>query len=417
MSSDGHGVPTSADAVVVGAGVVGAAIAFHLTRLGVRDVVAVEKGAVAGRASGRSGALVRTHYTNPDEARVALAALPWFEAWPDRVGGERCFTRTGFLQMVDARDRSTLRDNVEQLRRIGVDTRLVEADEIVELAPYLRLADGELAAYEPRSGYADPVATTVGFASAARRRGATVSEGVAVTAVLTAAGQVRGVRTTAGDIATPTVVLANGAWSTSLLRPLGVELDITPIWAQVTFVARPGGLAAGPSGHLTIIDRANGCYLRPQGDDLTLLGLSAYRRPLPDLDADRPEEEPEFAELARRQAVRRIPALADARRVRGHGGPLDVTPDRRMVLGAAPEVPGLYLAVGMSGGGFKKAPAIGACVAELIVDGKASTAPIEAFRATRFAEGQPLSGAEYSLPADGVDPRRRAELDEQGLIH
>lgn len=88
-----------------------------------------------------------------------------------------------------------------------------------------------------------------------------------------------------------------------------------------------------------------------------------------------------------------------------------------MVLGSGPEVPGLYLAVGMSGGGFKKAPAIGACMAELIVDGKASTAPIEPFRPTRFAEGQPLSGAEYSLPADGVDPTRRAELGQQGLIH
>jgi sarcosine oxidase subunit beta len=417
LSSDGHAVPPSADVVVVGAGVVGAAIAFHLTRLGVREVVTLEKGAVAGRASGRSGALVRTHYTNLDEARVALAALPWFEEWPERVGGDCGFTPTGFLQMVDRRDRPTLRSNVERLRRVGVDTGLVEADEILELAPYVRLADGELAAYEPRSGYADPVATTAGFATAARRMGATVSEGVAVMEVLTAAGQVRGVRTTAGDIASPTVVLANGAWSTSLLRPLGVELDITPIWAQVTFVARPGGLPAGPSGHLTIIDRANGCYLRPQGEDLTLLGLSAFRRPLPDLDADRPEEEPEFAELARLHAGRRIPGLADAHRMRGHGGPLDVTADRRMVLGAAPGVPGLYLAVGMSGGGFKKAPAIGACVAELIVDGKASTAPIEPFRPTRFAEGRPLSGAEYSLPADGVDPGRRIELDEQGLIH
>jgi glycine/D-amino acid oxidase-like deaminating enzyme len=410
-------LPASADVVVVGAGVIGTSIAFQLARLGAGKVVALDKGAVGGRASGRSGALVRTHYTCVDEARIALAALPWFEEWGERVGGDCGFTPTGFLQMVAARDRPTLRHNVALLREIGVDTRLVDAAEIAELQPELCLADGELAAYEPRSGYADPVATTLGFASAARRLGATVAPGVAVTSLMTAHDQVTGVQTTAGRINTPTVVLANGAWCTSLLSPLGIELSLTPIWAQVTFLARPTSLPAGPDGHLTIIDRANGCYLRPQGDDLTLLGLSAYRRPLDDLDMDRPEEEPEFAALARRQASRRIPALAAAPRVRGHGGPLDVTSDRRMVLGPAPELAGLFLAVGMSGGGFKKAPAIGACLAELIVAGETSTAPIEPFRLTRFAEGRPLSGAEYSLPSDGVDPHRRAELGEQGLIH
>lgn len=412
----GSALPSSADVVVVGGGVVGAAIAFQLARLGVTDVVLLDKGEIGGRASGRSGALVRTHYPNLDEARVALAALPWFEEWPDRVGGDCGFTATGFLQMVAEPDRPTLRSNVALLQEIGVDTRLVGADQINELQPQLRLADGELAAYEPRSGYADPLATTRGFASAARRLGATVLEGVEVTEIMTAGGRVRGVRTAAGDVDSPVVLLANGSWSASLLSPLGIQLDLTPIWAQVAFFARPPSLPAGRAGQLTIIDRAHGCYLRADGEDRTLVGLSGSRRPLEDLDADHPAD-PKFAELARRQAALRIPALADAPSLGGRGGPLDVTPDRRMVLGPAPDVPGLYLAVGMSGGGFKKAPAIGACMAELIVDGKASSAPIEPFRPTRFAEGEPLSGAEYTLPSDGVYPEAFDELSAQGLIH
>lgn len=402
---------------MVGAGVVGSAIAFHLARLDVPDVLLLERGEVAGRASGRSGALVRTHYPNLDEARVALAALPWFEEWPDRVGGDCGFQATGFLQMVDGRDHSTLRHNTALLRDIGVTTRLVDHGEIAGLEPGLRLTGDELAAYEPRSGYADPVATTRGFAAAAGRLGAQVAEGVAVTGLRTQGDRVLGVHTDAGPVDAPTVVLANGNWSAALLSPLGIAPELTPIWAQVMFVARPAPLPPGPAGHLTIIDRANGCYLRPDGPDRTLLGLSAYRRPMAGLDEERGPEEPGFAELVRRQASRRIPGLAEAPRVHGHGGPLDVTADRRMLLGPAPGVAGLFLAVGMSGGGFKKAPAIGACLAELIVDGKATSAPIEPFRPTRFAEGQPLSGLEYSLPADGVDPDRRDLLGEQGLIH
>jgi sarcosine oxidase, subunit beta len=404
----------TADVVVVGAGVVGAAIAFGLTSRGVRDVVVLDKGTVAGRASGRSGALVRNHYTNLDEARVALAALDWFEHWADRVGGDCGFQRTGFLQMVDRSDHQTLRDNVDRLRGVGVDTRLVGAAELAELAPGLRLDGDELAAYEPRGGYADPVATTHALAEAARAGGARVEEHVEATAVLTAGGRVSGVRTSDGEISAPTVVLANGAWSEALLRPLGVELNLTATWAQLTLLARPPEL---PAGHVTIIDRASGCYLRPDGADRTLVGLSVYRRELPDLDADRPREEPEFVEVARRRVGWRVPGLAHAARLGGRGGPLDLSPDHRMILGPAPALTGLQLAVGMSGGGFKKAPAIGACLAELITGGASRTAPIEPFRATRFAEGAPLSGAEYSLPAPGGDPRIRAGLSQVGLIH
>ncbi|MPZ12722.1 MAG: FAD-dependent oxidoreductase, partial [Kiloniellaceae bacterium] len=146
--------------VVVGAGIIGTAIAFHLAQRGMTDVIVCDKGGVAGQASGRSGALVRTHYTNLDEARIALAALPWFEEWEERVGGDCGFAPTGFLQMVDRRDQQTLRRNVEALQHIGVDTRLVGPDEIRDLQPHLHLHGDELAAYEPRSGYADPVATT-----------------------------------------------------------------------------------------------------------------------------------------------------------------------------------------------------------------------------------------------------------------
>ena len=120
----------AAGAIVVGAGVVGAAIAFNLTRLGLRDVLLLERGTPGSGASDRSGALVRTHYTNAPEAQMALAAQRWFHHWADLVGGDSGFVRTGFLQFVAPADNEKLRQNVAMLRGVGVDTRLVTPDEV-----------------------------------------------------------------------------------------------------------------------------------------------------------------------------------------------------------------------------------------------------------------------------------------------
>jgi len=410
-------VPSTAEAVVVGAGVIGASVAFHLTRVGLRDVVLVDRGPVAGQASGRSGALVRTHYTNAPEARLALASLPWFEQWGELVGGDCGFTRTGFLQLVAAADRARLRRNVAMLRQLGVETSLVAAPEIAGLQPGLDVDEDALAAYEPRSGYADPIATTRGFVAAAERNGAVVREGLDVEAIVTEGGRVSGVETADGAIATPIVVLANGAWSVRLLGRLGVELPIRATRVQLAFFARPPALGRGPAGHLTLIDRAHGFYARPHGDDLTLVGLSAFYEPIADLDADSAENDPGFVPLARRQAAGRIAGFAEARYVRGRAGPIDVTPDGGAILDQTPGVAGLYLAVGLSGTGFKKAPAIGACLAELITAGAATTAPIGPFRLARFDDGDPIANEAYSLPAAALSPADEAARRRAGLVH
>lgn len=408
----------TAEALVVGAGVIGASIAFHLTRLGLRDVVVLERGSIAGAASGRSGALVRAHYTNAPEARLALAAQRWFHHWDELVGGDCGFTKTGFLQLVRPTDNDKLRANVAMLQGIGVETRLLEAGEVAALQPGIAMHDGELAAYEPHSGYADPVATTRAFVAAAERGGATVSEGITVTALRSAGGRIVGVETSAGPLDAPVVILANGAWSVALLRSLGIALPIQPTRAQVAFFARPPSLPRGRTGHLTLIDRANGFYARPQGDDLTLVGLSAFHHTIDSPDSWPEELDPDFPSLAGAQIAHRLPAFADAVYIRGHAGPLDVTTDGKAILDRAPGTDGLYLAVGMSGTGFKKSPAIGACLAELIVAGTASTAPLTPFRLARFVDGDPIVGNDYALPEAGGDGREQtAGFEGRSLIH
>lgn len=406
------------DVVVVGAGVIGCSTAFHLARLGAGRVALVERRHVAWGASGRSGALVRTHYTNAPEARLALAALPWFEEWEDRIGGSCGFVPTGFVQLVAPADSARLRDNVHRLRdEVGVETDLLDAEELRRLAPYLRVEDGELAAFEPRSGYADPEATTHALAAAAQRLGVTLVEGREVTRIAVEGGRVRGVETAEGRLGCTVVVVAGGNWSRSLLEAIGVSVPIHPARVQVARFARPGSLAAGPGGHLTLIDRHYGCYARPAGATETLVGLSASHRPLPDLDDFPRRNDDDFVRVARAQLAHRMPAFAAARYAGGHMGPLDVTDDGKAVLGWAPGLEGLLLAVGMSGTGFKKAPAIGACLAELVTRGAAETAPIAPFRPGRFADGQPIAGNEYELPPETIDADGVSALMGRGLIH
>jgi sarcosine oxidase subunit beta len=396
----------TASAIVVGGGIVGVSTAFHLARLGMRDVVLLERGWVAGQATGQSGALVRTHYTNAPEARIALAGLRWFERWAELVGGECGFQRTGFLQIVSEGDAQRLRENVAMLRdEVGVETGLVDTSQVADIQSGLMLEPGELAAYEPQSGYADPLMTTHSLARAAIQLGVELSEQTPVRSLSTDSGRITGVVTGQGQIDAPIVVLANGGWSVELARPLGIDLPIRPVLSQIALFQRATELPAGPAGHVTLIDRARGYYARPDGEELTLVGLSGMSRDLGDFDEGLNTYDFEVPGRARSGIAGRMPGFAKARFIRKQGGPLDVTPDRAAILGRAP-VDGLFLAVGMSGSGFKKAPAIGACIAELIVGGAATTAPIEPFRYERFAENDLIQGNDYApiVGRSGVSP-------------
>jgi sarcosine oxidase subunit beta len=389
----------TAEAIIIGAGVMGASLAFHLTRAGMTGVTVLEKKGLCGGMTAKSGALVRMHYTNAPEARMALASLRYFQHWKDLVGGECGFTRTGFIMTVTPENAERLRRNVAMLQGLGVNTAVIGPSELRELQPGAWVEDLVVAAYEPDSGYADPVATTTAFMRAAQRQGATLREGVAVTAIRTAGGRVTGVDTADGPYDASIVVVMAGPWSDRLLKTAGIDLPLTPQRAQVAFYRRPPPLAAG---HLVFIDGALGAYFRPHGGELTLIGVGLWKpEPRPDPDAYNEANDPDFIPDARARAAQRLPALQQAAYVRGHAGIYDVSPDTRAVLDRAPGLEGLYIAAGFSGTGFKIAPAVGACMAELITQERATSVDITPFRFSRFAENQPLQGAdEYTLPAD-----------------
>jgi sarcosine oxidase subunit beta len=389
-------MPRTAAAVIIGAGVMGASLAFHLTRAGMKDVLVVDKKGLCGGMTAKSGALVRMHYTNEPEARMALASLRYFQHWRDLVGGECGFTRTGFIMTVPPHHADRLRHNVAMLQALGVQTAVVTAQALRELQPFCQVEDLTVAAHEPESGYADPRATATAFMQRAQQQGATLAEGVTVTGIRTAGERVIGVETNEGPIDAPVVVVMAGPWSDRLLKTVGIAFPLTPQRAQLAFYHRPVELARG---HMVFIDGALGAYSRPHGQDLTLTGVGQWHQEAPpDPDAYNEANDPDFIPAARAKVARRLPAMARAEYARGHAGIYDVSPDSRAILDRAPGVDGLYMAAGFSGTGFKISPAVGACMAELITQGRATFVDITPFRFSRFAENQPIRGAhEYVL--------------------
>jgi sarcosine oxidase subunit beta len=381
--------------VIVGAGVVGCSLAMHLARGGaIVDVF--DKREICVAMSARSGALVRMHYTFPPEADLALQSLRYFQNWRDIVGGECGFVETGFATIVDSVNANALRANVAMLRRLGVDTEIISPEDLQRLDPHLSLAGVVLAAYEPHSGYADPIATTHSLAHAARRAGARFHLNTPITSIRIRAARAIGAMDATGRFhEADAVCLVTGPWTAPLLAGLGPRIPITPERAQIAFFRRDSRIR-----HLTYIDTISGSYFRPHGADLTLAGLGG--RKLDDADPDhfREANDADFIDAVRRRLGARIPALADALYAGGHAGIYDVTPDQRPILDEIPGIDSLYVAAGFSGTGFKTAPAVGAAMAELILNGVIPEA-IAPFSFMRFMTGELIASEhEYTMGAD-----------------
>src|SRR3990172_10723930 len=377
----------TADVIIIGGGVHGVSLAFHLTKLDLKPVV-LEKDVIASGATGRSSGLVRMHYDLEPESRLAWLSFQYFRNWGETVGGDCGFTRTGFLQIVGPKVSDRLRANVAMHQRIGIPSLLVTPDDVKRLAPSFVTDDFEIAAYEPESGYADPSSTTSALLEGGRSRGATLVQDCRVTGIKVRSGKVTDVETTRGVFSAPIVVNAAGAWAGEVSRMAGLDMPIDTWRHDTMFVRRP--LEVGTS-HPTVIDDTNNMYFRPETGGLTLVGLEDGN-PLgtsPDGNAD--VALPGFVDRGVERICRRMPIMERGSLHSAHGGYDGITPDQRAILGqTGPE--GFYLQCGFSGTGFKIAPAVGACMAEFIVDGQAKTLDISPFSPHRFSEGRLLKG-------------------------
>jgi len=394
MSGSASFVKT-ADIVIVGAGVMGASIAFHLARRQPGTIAVLDKDHVGRGGSGRSSALVRLHYSYPPEVRLAVLSLHIFQHWREVVGEPGDFRKIGFVRIVHPNETERLKQNVAMQRSLGVSVELIDRQQLKEIEPDWTVDDVELAAYEPDSGYGDGAGVASDFLSQARAQGVTYLPRTHAIALRVEGGKVRGVVTDQGEIATPVVVAATGPWTRPLLQSTGCDLPIEPEFNQVAILKNAPDMNGGGCA---CIDSVTATYFRSDAHDKFLVGDFYGKRPV-DPDNFPQRSSAESLEEIIDRASRRVPKLENAEVMRGVTGVYDMTPDSRPILGQVPGTEGLYVCAGFSGMGFKISPAIGLVMTELLLDGTGKTVDISSFRPSRFAEGAPIK-AEFEYVDD-----------------
>jgi glycine/D-amino acid oxidase-like deaminating enzyme len=378
MSAD---LPRTADAVVVGGGVMGASTAYHLARRGVQDVVLLEREQFLGQMStGQCAGGIRHQFSTEINIRLSIESIRMMERFPEELDQDVGLKFCGYLFLLTREaELPTFRENVALQHRLGIETTWMEPDEVAARVPLLNL-DGVLAgtSYE-RDGLADPSSVVQGYTKGARREGVTILTETEATGLRTDGGRITAVETTGGAIETGVVVNACGAWAPQLGRMVGVEIPIQPFRRQVVVTASIPQL---PEDFPFVIYFADSLYFHPEGEGILTGQSNNDEAPGYKLDVDT-----EWEARHMEAAVRRFPLLADAGFLTHWAGLYEVTPDAHPILGAVPDVEGFYVMAGFSGHGFMHGPAAGLLMAEEIVDGRAHTVDIDPFRIDRFAAG------------------------------
>ena len=380
---------STADIIIIGGGVMGASIAYHLARHGGVSVTLLERQMLGSGTTGRSGAIVRQHYSNDFTIRMARDSLRVFQHFDELIGGECGFVTTGMLVLAGTADAEAIRANVQLQQAQGVRTRLIAPDEIAEVAPGYSVEGTAVACYEEDTGVADPMATTQCFARRARELGATVREGVAVTRIVTAGERVAGVETTEGVIEAGTVIVAANVWSRALLEPLRIMLPLVATRHPMVALRRPSDARERLEMHAVCLDMLRTIYLRPDLGGITLVGSTenVFSASDPDHYAQGLSEE-EIA-FFRANAGICFPVLRRAVPRGGWAGIYDDTPDFHPILDHLPGYDGLYCAAGFSGHGFKLSPVVGRWMADFVLGGQ-KPADMQPLNFARFTNGQEI---------------------------
>ena len=373
---------TTTEAVIIGGGVMGTSILYHLALRGVQAPVLLERDTLGSGSTGRSSGAIRMHYSTEVNARLAWESRAIFESFDEIVGGDVGWVKTGYMIFVPEDAIDGLRANIAMQQSVGIATRIVSRDEAHELAPAFALGETEAFAWEPESGHGDPSGTALAYSTRARDMGAKVVLESPATSVEISGGKVVAVTTSTERYETPIAVVATGPWSSRFLKTIDIKLPLKATRHEVFLLRRPmERVPFHPGGG----DMSNLIYFRPEGSDLTLVG-NGNREEDTDPDTYNPRLSMDFVEDIWPRLAKRIPAIEDAELFTGYAGLYTTTPDLHPVIDKVDGIEGLYICTGFSGHGFKLAPAVGAVVSELILDGAATTIDISTLRMTRFAE-------------------------------
>lgn len=379
----------TADAVVIGGGIMGSSLAYFLTKIGAGRVVLLEKYLLASGSTGHSAANVRQHYSNKVTALLAKRAVEMFSQFDDELGYPVGFQQVGYMIMAREQDKPAIEHVVRLQQSLGMNTRVIDRDDVEELSPGADLTEVVGGCFEPTSGYADPRATVYALAHRAVEKGAVLEQLTQVQSIRTEGDRVTGVVTNRGEITTPIVVNCAGPWAGRVGRMAGMSYSLRFSRELDVKVQMPAAHGSFP----VTADPANGSYYRPQVGGFAVVGL-AFPKELEPCDPDTYEDKARASEIemVAGKLMGRVPSLRAGLPVSGWAGVYTITDDWHPIIGDAPGLRGYYHFFGGSGHGFKIAPPMGEALADIIT-GRTPQIDISPLHYRRFEAGQEFRSA------------------------
>lgn len=372
----------TADAVVIGGGILGVSTAYYLCQLGWGRVVVLEKHTLASGSTGKSAAVVRSFYSNDVCVKLAKRAVEVFDHFKEELGEDIGFSRIGYMVITD--QPATVDRVIELHRKNGITSSKLSQDEVKKMLPHMNVEGVAAAGYEPDSGYADPHLTVIGLVQKAREHGLKTYQKRHAVKIRAKNGKIEAVETNRGPISTRVVLNAGGPWATQVHDFPEIPLPLRLSREQDCVFDPPDAFKNQP----VVSDSILGAYSRSDVGGKLLGGLGYPKEEEP-CDPDYLDErsDHDFTEKLRQQLVQRFPSLANAKMLHGWAGMYTITPDWHPIVGKAPGIEGYYLAVGGSGHSFKIGPPIGESLAAMIA-GRKAPIDISALRYERFKEKQ-----------------------------
>jgi sarcosine oxidase, subunit beta len=374
-------LPPTADVVVIGGGVMGASAAYHLAAAGIKNVVLLEKHEFLGAEStGKCAGGIRYQFSTEVNIRLSQISLPMLQRFEEETGQSIDLRWPGYLFLLDnEHDVAVFRDNVALQNSMGVPSCIMTTAEVAERVPLLNLEGILAGAFHAGDGLADPNGVVQGYISAARRVGAQIFTATEVTGITVSGGKVTGVSTPKGEISTPAVVNAAGAWAGKVAALAGLDLPVTPLRRQIVVTSPIKEL---PKDFPFVLDFGRSLYFHPEGKGI-LTGMSNNdEKPGFDQSIDHA-----WTEHHLENAMWRFPLLGKAGLLREWAGLYEVTPDAHPVIDTVADPKGFTIVAGFSGHGFMHGPVAGLLAAELVLHGEARTLDVHQLRFSRFAEG------------------------------
>ena len=378
----------TADVVIIGGGIVGSSIAWHLTHAGCKNVLVIERESSQGKGStGKSMGGVRAQFSTPVNIQMSLYSIPFYARFEEVVGHPADYRPQGYLFLATKDSHlAYLRDNFERQEKLGLKTaRLLSGDEIRAMLPQLRADDVLGGSFCSTDGFVDPYSVMNGFMASAAEHGATLWKKTEVTGITRDQQGTFTVETTRGPVSTRTVVNAAGAWAAQIAKFAEIDLPVEPL-RRMLVPSEP--FDDFPHSSPMVIDMSNGFHFRPEGRGFLLAWNDPEETP-----GYKTDFEPSFVEKILSHAANRVPAFENLpiNPKRAWAGLYEMTPDHHCILGPVAAVPGFYLANGFSGHGVMHSPATGKILSDLVLQEKTNVVDdVSVLAFERFERGELL---------------------------